>query len=550
MLRLFLLVSLESGSFDLSYVFCLTFLLVCVHTDGVLTGDEGDNMIFHIIDLREVVDWLPCIECRCQDANGTYLDFGGGDGSSPQFTGGVSCCTNCTDLEGPTVDYRMRYNVSYSDIPQDEPVKELLMLTADVSPVVNRTIEFDVPSYDNLPVEFQKPGDPFIQRLVREMPFNEMFKHEFFGADYYGPDTVRLFRCVGHLHVAALSMYLENAETGEVLCAGDGAYGTDPTQDKGFLTAVAVDDYQEPKTFSADTNVRLITEYNATELHTGVMGMLFIFIDGERDVYASEAALTIDVCAEPTCDTSLLPLLSLEDIAGEVCEDTLALSPACQFGGLCDCDVVINAPESTGCGGTYSSDSGDMMVDSVCAKSCGCPATNCQDTLTSSPMCQFAGICDCPSFVNDPNSSGCGGVFTSEMGDIMIDDYCPAYCNACPETSQEELLEEAFVEELEADLESKCQYATEECREALNNAYSCGIERPGIESMEQTIRRATATHARFLALKYSKLGSSSIHSDTGAVAIVECSDQTSATHRVGAAVSFLGIAFALLAYYL
>lgn len=135
----------------------------------------------------------------------------------------------------------------------------------------------------------------------------------------------------------------------------------------------------------------------------------------------------------------------------------------------------------------------------------------------------------------------------------MIDDYCPAYCNACPETSQEELLEEAFVEELEADLESKCQYATEECREALNNAYSCGIERPGIESMEQTIRRATATHASFLTIKYSKLGSSSIHSDTVAVArqdIVECSDQTSATHRVGAVVSFLGIAFALLAYYL
>jgi len=26
---------------------------------GIVTGDEGEFMIFHIIDLREVDDWLP-----------------------------------------------------------------------------------------------------------------------------------------------------------------------------------------------------------------------------------------------------------------------------------------------------------------------------------------------------------------------------------------------------------------------------------------------------------------------------------------------------------
>lgn len=247
--------------------------------NAVLTGDEGDAVIFHIIDLRQVDDWLPCIECRCKDGNGTYLTIGGGDGGGLQ-TGGVSCCSNCTDLEGPTVDYRMRYNVSYSDIPEDEPVNELLMLTADASPALNRTIEYDVPDFQNLPEQFQKPGDPFVQRLVREMPFNEMFKMEFFGADYNGPDEVKLFRCVGHLHVAAIGMYLEDAETGEKLCTGDGFYGEDPEQDKGFLNAVAVDNYEEPKVFSSDRVVRLITDYNATELHTGVMGMLFIFVSG------------------------------------------------------------------------------------------------------------------------------------------------------------------------------------------------------------------------------------------------------------------------------
>lgn len=263
------------------------------------------------------------------------------------------------------------------------------------------------------------------------------------------------------------------------------------------------------------------------------MGMLFIFISGEREISAREAELRIDVCAQPTCDTSLLPLLTLDDVAGPVCEDTLPQSPACQFGGLCNCNDVINAPESTGCGGTYTSEAGDMVVDSVCAKSCGCPATNCEDTLASSPICQFGQICDCESFVDNPSSSGCGGVFTSEMGDIMINDYCPSYCNACPETSQEELLEEAFVEQLEADLGEKCKYATEECREALHNAYSCGIERPGVDSLDSILRRATATHASRLALKYSKLGSSSLHNgETARNDVEECVDTTSSSSRV------------------
>ena len=65
---------------------------------------------------------MECIECRCRDpTTGTYLNVGGGDGQA----GGVSCCTNCTALEGPTVDYRMRYNVSYADIPEESAITKM-----------------------------------------------------------------------------------------------------------------------------------------------------------------------------------------------------------------------------------------------------------------------------------------------------------------------------------------------------------------------------------------------------------------------------------------
>ena len=186
---------------------------------GTLTGEEGDAMIFHIIDLREVDEWLGCVECRCRDPElGTYLDFVPGE-----ETGGVSCCSNCTNLEGPTVDYRMRYNVSYFDVPEDEPIKNIQMLTADISPAVGKAIEFDIPSYQYLKSDNIKDGMPHVQRLEREGPFNELFKMEFFGDEYAGPSTVRFFRCVGHLHIAALGMWLVDAETGQMICNGEGS---------------------------------------------------------------------------------------------------------------------------------------------------------------------------------------------------------------------------------------------------------------------------------------------------------------------------------------
>lgn len=275
------------------------------------------------------------------------------------------------------------------------------MLVADISPVLGKIIEFDVPGYQDLSQDLQKQTDPTIQRLVRELPFNELFTTGFFAFDYDGPDTVRLFRCVGHLHVAAIGMWLEDAETGEMLCSGEGSYGSDPSQDKGFLTAIHVDNYEEPKVFPADRVVRLITEYNATELHTGVMGLYFVFIDGEQEITAEDTALSIDICLKPTCDTSMLPRVTIEEVSGgEICEDVLMDHPACKFGGLCDCEEVINAPESTGCGGVYSTDQGDMEVDSVCAKSCGCPSTTCADALPNTQVCSVAQLCDCETFVN------------------------------------------------------------------------------------------------------------------------------------------------------
>merc|ERR1719343_892132 len=295
----------------------------------------------------------------------------------------------------------MRYNVSWSDVTEEKPIVPLLMLTADISPAVGKNLEYDVPDYKYLPEQYQKEDDPTIQRLERVAPFNELFQHEFFGEKYHGPENVKLLRCVGHLHLAALRMWMEDADTGEILCDGVGGYGNDPDQDAGFLTSVSVSSYEddEIKVFPSDRVIKFVTEYNASEVHTGVMGMEFIFISSEETVLPNDLSLSVDPCIAQKCDPSLLTPMSDEMMMKaegnseqeDVCADTIADSPGCTFGNLCDCEEFVNAPESSGCNGTYTSQMGDVEVNSLCRKYCGCPAVEdkkggeCDDVIEEHP---------------------------------------------------------------------------------------------------------------------------------------------------------------------
>ncbi|CAB9526116.1 Warthog protein [Seminavis robusta] len=514
---------------------------------AIMSGDEGDFTIMHLIDLREVDDWLSCIECRCPtSSDGSYLDELANTGN---ITGGVNCCTNCTDLEGPTVDYRMRYNVTYRELQaEDEPVTHVTYLTADISPAIGMFLEYDVPSYEYLPQEQQAPEDSRIQRLERIEPFNEMFKDSFFQGDYSGPEEVQLLRCVAHLHVAAIGQWLEDAETGELLCSGETIYGTNPETDEGFLTAVSVDDHDPPITFPADRVVRFVTDYNATNLHTGVMGYLFVFVATPNQVTSKDVNLTVDVCIQSTCDTSLLPDIDLEAFqtslafpverqADPGCVDTIEESPSCTFGGLCDCESFVNAPESSGCNGFYASAFGDIEIRSVCANYCGCDVTtaaamdsdipptisateapgqvftSCKDTLADNPACIFGNLCECEEFVNLPESGGCGGVYSTEMGDIVVSDVCAAYCGDCAEVSLEELFQEAYQEVVTMSFHDKCLFSTKECQSLLSNMYSCAEEKPGIETLDPLIRNFVVTRGRSVALESAKLGHPTLHVD-------------------------------------
>ena len=364
-----------------------------------------------------------------------------------------------------------------------------------------------------------------------------------------------MLRCVGHLHVAAIGTWLEDAETGEILCQGETVYGTDPETDEGFLTAVNVDDYNPPLAFPADRMVRFVVDYNATQVHTGVMGYWFVLVANPVQVTSKDTKLTVDLCIPSTCDASLLPFIDLNPFQtpatsvkksetrqsdpatteeNDDCVDTIADSPSCTFGGLCDCETFVNAPESSGCNGFYASAFGDLEVRSVCANYCGCDVTDavnnamdsslsdlaetpnalpsgCKDTLELNPACGFGGLCECEDFVNLPESGGCGGTYITDMGTIVVNDVCAAYCGECQGLSEGELFEATYVEVATMSMRDQCRFSTEECNAALNNMYACAKEKPGIENVDPLIRNFLVKYGKSMALENAKLGHPTLH---------------------------------------
>jgi len=357
-------------------------------------------MIFHLIDLRNTGEqWLECLECRCKDGKGTYLGVGGSgsevDNDDEPPAGGVSCCFNCTDMTGPTIDYRLRYNVTYTEFSDlDKPIEPLVMISTDVAPAIDRYVEWDVLPWEELSSEHVLKGNPKVQVLERVGTIRELFGGFFPGAKYTGQGLVKIHRCIGHLHIAAIGMWLYDDATNEVLCHNDVEYGDDPNSDKGFIRSITVTNYDPPLEILADRKVRLVTHYDAEILHTGVMGLLFLFvIEGKMKISQDEAKLTADLCAAPSCDlTQILP--------NGGCRDALKDSIMCTFGGVCECsDLLLLSDTIGGCddGGIYMSSFGNVTVGSLCAQHCGCGEALLEDSIVeqiteqTKDLCEYAG---------------------------------------------------------------------------------------------------------------------------------------------------------------
>merc|ERR1711862_314460 len=114
---------------------------------------------------------------------------------------------------------------------------------------------------------------------------------------------------------------------------------------------------------------KMVTHYDATVLHTGVMGLLTLFVsnDDPIELHKDEVKLTVDLCETPKCNASMLP--STEGI--ETCQDNL--DSLCNFLGICSCEALLSLPMvEDGCDGKLVTARGNYDVTQFCAKHCGC----------------------------------------------------------------------------------------------------------------------------------------------------------------------------------
>lgn len=413
---------------------------------GKLSGGFDNAMAFHLIDLREVPEnaTLECLECRCADN---------------QESGGVKCCTNCTSLVTPTVDYRMRYNVTWSEISDfvkdqgDGMVRPITTLFTDVAHTIDEYIEFDVPHYSELPEEQRHPSNPHWQILVREGTIRTLFAHSFppNRPDYEGSDILEIYRCTAHMHIGGISIGLEDVETGEPICISEATYGTDPNTNLGFLTSLSVTNFdaQNPKVISADQPLRLVSIYNATVAHGGVMGLFDLEVadSWHGNVGKQEAALTVDLCQTETCNASQVP---------NWCVDNLEETFLCQYRGICDCkDDFLTSASLPGCGEVLDMGrNGVYKVDTLCARSCGCPAG-------------------------------------PEDQDVVV------------ENLQKQIYQTK---------RHLCRYNTKECQSFLSNLYTCSQEnKPGVDKLDDVVRSSMREHGTIMVSQYAKLGDPFMH---------------------------------------
>ena len=91
-----------------------------------------------------------------------------------------------------------------------------------------------------------------------------------------------LFR---HLHVGGIDLTFYDDATGELICKSEAIYGngTEAGNEKNYIVGMTPCVFDDPPVFRKNDKVRVVSRYNATEPHFGVMAL---FLNTFSDVVA------------------------------------------------------------------------------------------------------------------------------------------------------------------------------------------------------------------------------------------------------------------------
>ncbi|RHY37583.1 hypothetical protein DYB38_012445 [Aphanomyces astaci] len=270
----------------------------------------------HIINTRRLEPDLAhrCLECPCTSSdlmgNGTVNGYELGLVCNAQllheknsacfadtYSGGLRCCNdkelcleptelNATDTVST---YYMQYTFEYDDVVTGDHRPLYLAACCDASGdlAYHGAVEYDIP----VCIPDENPG--CTRTLSTRQHLGRAGGAFGFGEDYDMTDDadVEVVYVVGHQHRGGLGIQLFDDATDELLCNSFPTYGSGHVagNESGYVIAMATCTFAPPRRMRSSAIVRVVSTYNSTVGHTGVMSLLYIALAD----YNATAAVTL-----------------------------------------------------------------------------------------------------------------------------------------------------------------------------------------------------------------------------------------------------------------
>lgn len=283
---------------------------------------QGENELVanvHVINTRNipVEDAHTCLECPCtsedvftnHSVNGMEFSVTGCNAhlkyedntacSALTYYGGLRCCEHgefCLERNQLKKEiksvYYLRYTIEYSEVvPENRPL--YLAGCCDATGDLNHfgNIEYDIP-----PCHPEiHPGCVHTLATRQRIDFQGNSVYDFANSNKQESTDreIELVYAVGHQHRAGMGIHLYNDQTGKLLCTSMPKYGTGNAagNETGYIVAMSTCTFNPPIRMRSSDIVRVVSLYNNTLPHTGVMSLMYIAI---ADVPKEAEALNLN----------------------------------------------------------------------------------------------------------------------------------------------------------------------------------------------------------------------------------------------------------------
>lgn len=269
-------------------------------------GEDSWVANVHVINTRGMSthDAHRCLECPCTRENwwknskyGTSLpwnmcnaelEYQNNTGCFPEsYHGGLRCCedgTFCMDktklnLKDKISTYYLRYTIDYSEIvPENIPLTLASCCDASGDLQKHGAIEYDIPVCD----PNHHPG--CVHTLSTKQRIGgadgSLFGIASTATSKTDDAEVELLFAVGHQHRGGLGINLYEDKTNNLICSSIPKYGqgNQIVDEFGYIVSMSTCTFNPPYRMKRSDIVRLVSSYNNTRAHTGVMSLFYIAI--------------------------------------------------------------------------------------------------------------------------------------------------------------------------------------------------------------------------------------------------------------------------------